>query len=325
MSKEKFSKPSLSISKQVALLKKRGLIISDQSVSEHYLNYIGYYRLSGYSRYFYKDLNSYNPYFIEGTTFDQILDLYIFDRELRLLIMDAIERIEVSFRTILSNWMSEKYNPHWYLERKLFLPTFYHKELMQTIEKDTGFRKQHNAKRNSPIFMNYYNKYNDPAYPPSWMLTEGLSLGTWSRIFEYLGVRSDKAAISKSFKLPYIVFQSWMQSMSFLRNICAHHLIIWNRKFHIIPCLPHSFSIEKRRHFMKRHSAYSQLAMINILVETTSKKNHWSLSLKKLFENHHNIPIHIMGFQKDWYLDDFWKCRNVLVTDTEFEVSDLEI
>lgn len=316
MSKEKYNKPPLSINEQISLLKKRGLIINDERNAEYSLKSIGYYRLSGYSRFYYLDHRSKEPLFKTGSTFEQIVNLYIFDRELRLLIMDAIERIEVSFKAIISNWMSEKYGPHWYLKRNLFLSTFYHEDLIKTIENETCFKNQNNINRKSPIFENYYNKYSFPLYPPSWMLAEGLSLGTWSRIFEYLDSRADKSAISDAFQMPYKVLQSWIQSLSYLRNICAHHLIVWNRQFHITPCIPHSLSIEYRAHFMKRHSLYSQLAMVHVFINSISIENDWVYKLQKLFEKHKTISLNSMGFSNNWYTDAFWNQKKLHVEHT---------
>ncbi len=311
MSKEKFIKPAIPISTQINLLSKRGLIIQDELLAQYYLSYIGYYRLSGYAHFYFENTINSDPSFKPGTTFEQILDLYIFDRELRLHILDAVERIEVAFKTQLSNWMSEKYHPHWYLKQELFIPTFHYKKLIDTIEKETGYKNHKNEGRKSPIFSHYYNKYDDPPYPPSWMLTEGLSLGMWSTMFEYLVDRSDKTAIAKGFNLRHEILQSWMQSLSYLRNICAHHLRLWNRSFHIMPCVPHSLPVASKLPFMKRHVLYPQLAMIHILVDMVSKGNHWSVRLKDLLEKHHSIPLEVMGFSKDWHLDPFWQSKNI--------------
>ncbi|MCY7376196.1 MAG: Abi family protein [Pyrinomonadaceae bacterium] len=94
----KYTKPPLTISDQIKLLESRGLIISHKTKAEKYLANISYYRLSAYM-YSFKDLVT--DEFADGTTFEKVLDLYLFDRELRLLIFDAIERIEIAFRTQL--------------------------------------------------------------------------------------------------------------------------------------------------------------------------------------------------------------------------------
>lgn len=99
-----FDKPSLKISEQRDLLLQRGLVVNDVQELEHYLKYIGYYRLSGYMRPF-QDIKH---DFLGEVSFCEILNCYIFDRKLRVLTFDAIERIEISIRSLISNEMSEK-------------------------------------------------------------------------------------------------------------------------------------------------------------------------------------------------------------------------
>ncbi len=119
MIKQTFEKPLLPIFEQLSLLKQRNLIINDTSLAEHFLKTIGYYRLKAYFQPFLLNNKSTHG-FKAGTTFSDIVKLYIFDRELRLLIVDAIEPIEVAMRTSLSNAMSNNHNPHWYLDQTLF-------------------------------------------------------------------------------------------------------------------------------------------------------------------------------------------------------------
>lgn len=114
-----FDKAALNIDEQVNLLTNRGLDIPDPGRLHHYLHFIGYYRLSGYCRYF-QIKGDEEHVFLPGTTFDNVLDLYIFDRELRLLIMDAIERIEVAVRSCITNEMGVPFGPHWFMDRRYF-------------------------------------------------------------------------------------------------------------------------------------------------------------------------------------------------------------
>jgi abortive infection bacteriophage resistance protein len=111
-----FNKPATSIPEQIALLRQRGLVIQDNTAAEHCLKHIGYYRLAGYWQIFQHD--PVNHIFIPGTSIQQIIALYKFDRELRLLLIDAIESIEVSFRAMLVNEMCARYGPTWYANAK---------------------------------------------------------------------------------------------------------------------------------------------------------------------------------------------------------------
>ena len=88
----KYTKPALPISDQIRLLESRQLIIADPQKAAKCLSDISYYRLSGYM-YPFKDLATGN--FVGDLTFEEIIDLYLFDKELRLLVFDAIETIDV--------------------------------------------------------------------------------------------------------------------------------------------------------------------------------------------------------------------------------------
>lgn len=102
-----FNKPVIDVSQQLALLEQRGLIIKNPEKAAHYLEVISYFRLSAYMRPF-QQPNDDQHRFYPQTEFKQIVALYAFDRELRLLLLDAIERIEVAIRSMLNIVMGKK-------------------------------------------------------------------------------------------------------------------------------------------------------------------------------------------------------------------------
>lgn len=109
-----FNKPPLTYEKQVALLKSRGLRIDDEQRAERHLANINYYRLSAYMLpYKQKEDGVVSDNFIAGTTWDNVYDLYVFDRKLRLLVFDAIERLEIAIRSQIIYQLSHKYGSHW--------------------------------------------------------------------------------------------------------------------------------------------------------------------------------------------------------------------
>lgn len=112
-----YNKPSTSIEEQINLLRNRGLGIKNQAEVEHYLTFIGYYRLAGYWQMYQND--HVNHTFHEGTSFRHVTELYNFDRELRILLNDAIERIEVALRTLIANIMCNSYGPNWLSDENL--------------------------------------------------------------------------------------------------------------------------------------------------------------------------------------------------------------
>jgi abortive infection bacteriophage resistance protein len=114
----KFNKLATSANDLISKVEKRGLVIPDLERTNRYLTHIGYYRLSAYMLPF--QINGTDHQFIPHTKFDDVLKLYIFDRKLRLHLLEAIERIEISLRSQMNDIFVLNYGAHGYLERKNF-------------------------------------------------------------------------------------------------------------------------------------------------------------------------------------------------------------
>jgi len=206
------------------LLKQRNLVINDAWLAEHFLKTIGYYRLKAYFQPFLVDNNETSDGFKANTTFSNILNLYVFDRELRLLIVDAIERIEVALRTALSNVMSNKYGSHWYLNRKLFANTHLHERFLKEVAVYLKLSKE-------GFIKNYYSSYHSPEHPPSWVVVECLSFGTVSKAYANIQDRGVRKAVGDVLGQYSETIKSWMKALTYTRNVCAHHSRLWNRFF----------------------------------------------------------------------------------------------
>lgn len=165
-----FNKPSLSNAHIIELLKERGLVFEDEENEIYDLQHIGYFRLTGYLKFFQdKETNT----FAEGTTFKQVFDLYIFDRKLRLLTLDAIEKIEISLKANISDYMSEQFGCFWYLDKKNFYLKY---EWQEKIYEKLLLKIQEKQEQSSAIFVKEYFRKYDEKYLPSWMLFEELTL-----------------------------------------------------------------------------------------------------------------------------------------------------
>lgn len=154
-------------------------MFTDSPKAKRYLKNISYFRLSAYTRPFYIPSNTDDHRFISGTTFDDVLKLYIFDRELRLLLLDAIERIEVSLRAQMTQVLATHHGPHGYLlAAALFDSRYRHDWLADEL-------KQKSEQREVETFLNSYRrKYpRSPVQPPLWMALELLSFGQISNYF----------------------------------------------------------------------------------------------------------------------------------------------
>ena len=232
--------------------------------------------------------------------------IYVFDRELRLIISDALERIEVALRTSLSNTMASRHGATWYLEdecfgKKWFIPN------KRTHESPADYFKYDVNKicrdQKEELIKHYFSKYDVPPSPPSWMLMECLSFGKCTSLFRYLKKANDKSAISEVFGFHPRVVESCLEPLRYTRNLCAHHARLWNRWFVFIPKHINAFGNIKTKQF----SLHEQLVMISKLHQKVSPHSSCKERLYDLFGRCEEfVPFQLTGFNENWSADPFW-------------------
>lgn len=295
-----FDKSPLSITDQIQLLKDRGLVIDDEKRAAHYLSYISFYRLRAYTYPFQDNEDGDHP-FIKEVTFDEILDYYIFDRELRLIIFDAIERIEVAFRTQIIYQCCMAHESHWYEDETQFRNPRHFESDLKTIDDE--------LERSSEVFIQHYNeKYSTPHRPPAWMTLEVVSLGTLSKLYHNLKLGKTKKTISGKFNLGHpFILESWMHAISNVRNICAHHSRLWNRKLAVAPKLPDLTSKPFiRNKEIDEHKFYALLCCMVYLMNVINPGHHFKQRLFELFNGFDQIELQKMGFPDGWKHEALW-------------------
>jgi abortive infection bacteriophage resistance protein len=302
-----YCKPALNLDQQIDLLTSRGLLIPDRDKALHYLQFIGYFRLSGYFLAFQKDsppaaVHTFN----DGVTFKNVLDVYIFDRELRLLVMDAIERIEVAFRACLSSTLSASHGPHWFMDAAHFHPRFKHGGFLDKIKRETHHAtvsSSRNHPRREAFIHHYYQTYCHPDLPPSWMVVEVMSLGTLSTVYTNIQGRDLQKDIRRPFGINHYVMESWLHAMTYLRILCAHHARLWNRPFSIKPTVMKAYE----KQLWRNETFYAQAVMLFVFMTIIADSSQWQHRLADLLGKHPSIPLGPMGFPSDWKLDSFWR------------------
>ena len=295
-----FSKPVIPLWEQLALMESRGLLIADHAAAEHALRCIGYYRLVGYALDFRASPTSES--YIEGISFDDVLALVTFDREIRLLLFDAIERVEVAFRATLNNLgVAQARDPFWLCNADYF-DHGQHDKVMGELENVLG--KRDAGKHSHQFISSYYAKYSDP-YPPSWMLMECLSFSATSRIYKLLKGRL-RLEIAEAFDLQHSVLESWAHSLSHCRNVAAHHSKCWNRKFTIRPKVPKEY--RGRIELPSEPRLYMQCFMLQHFLKVIADRSNWAGRLKALIEQRPEITLlEDMGFPANWTHDEIWR------------------
>ena len=303
----RFTKPSLTLEKQLDRLIDRGLDVPDRERALRYLSFIGYYRLSGYMLRFQaggKGTARHN--FVVGVSFEQVLNDYVFDRHLRLLTMDALERIEVAVKAVTFNHLAEQFGPHWYLDPSVFRSRDAHSRFVDEVREATGSSQGANSQRRTPFLNHYFSKYNDPPLPPSWMVAEVLSLGAASRAYRDLKHKNVQKAIMSRFGAPNVnVLRSWLHSLTYCRNLCAHHSRMWNRAFTIQMEAKNEWKPHLGREGTRKF--YGVAVLTTHLLGIVSPGSNWPGRLRTLLlTDYPEIPKEEMGFPERWDEDEFW-------------------
>lgn len=311
-----YSKPALAESELLARWQSRGLVLPDEQRALRYIRHIGYYRLSAYVRSF---EGSQRDVLQPGTTFDQVLSLYVFDRQLRLLVLDAIERVEVALRASVSDHLSLIDGPHWYENPGHFKSRAAHAKVLTDV--DEMLRLQHarrpegglNGDRFASALEHYVAHFDDPPRPPTWIVFEELSFGTTRMVFDGLSRRDVQAEIARSLGVVAPVLSSWLKSYQRVRNICAHHGRLWNRGLGVYPALPKSPSIlwlddptSITGEPWRRQRLYPVLVSLQTILHTISPRSRWGARLRELLGANPGVPLHGMGVPENWFDDPFW-------------------
>lgn len=295
-----YNKAPLSFEDQIKLLKTRGLEINNETKALSYLQEISYYRLSAY----------FLPYmtardkFEDNITFDQIIKTYSFDRELRLLVFDCIERIEVAIRTQFIYQMAVHYNDsHWQDNQNHFISPFYNK-IKTLVNPFADFQaiisKAKTARTPETYIKHYITNYHNPPNPPSWMCFELLTVGELSHIYRGLKNNPDKKRIADFFDVHHKVFTSWLHTLTYVRNICAHHSRLWNRDLAIEPeKLIKAKGNWISKPFENNKRVFYFLCVLRYMLLRANPGNTMKQKVENLFNKYPDVPIKYMGIPSD--------------------------
>ena len=298
----KYSKPPLSIDEQINLLAQRGLHIPDRDKAYRYLTHISYYRLRIYWLSLEKSTVENNHGFKEGVAFDDVVELYVLDRKLRLLILEAVERFEVSFRSLLINHMATEYGSHAYLNENIFKKPSTYSKCVDCLKQAISGSKE--------IFIEHYkNNYTDPEFPPIWSAFEILHFGDLAKWYQIIRQRKDRQAISKTYKLDESILNSFVHHLNHVRNISAHHGRLWNRHLTItmkIPDQPQEIRVWFNKENNAKARIYNTLTMLACLLKIISPSTTWPQRVKTLLGNFNRVNPSDMGFPNNWKSFPIW-------------------
>lgn len=287
-----YNKPATTYAQQLAKLQVRGMVVSDPVAAQHFLQHINYYRLTAYWLPF--EIDHITQKFKAGTTFEDVLALYNFDRELRLLVLDAIERIEVSVRAQWAYHLGHTYGAHAHLDKSLAHNPIH-------WQKNTGDLARE-VERADEIFIQHLKTTYAEELPPIWAVCEVMSMGLLSKWYKNLRHRSDQKAIAKVYGLSAVTLQSWLHHLSVVRNNCAHHSRLWNRDYARVSIMHRN----KNPEFVTNDKLYNSFVSILHLMDVIAPNHHWREKMKVLLAANAKW-LGDMGFPADWARRSVWR------------------
>jgi abortive infection bacteriophage resistance protein len=298
-----YVKQPLSIEQQINQLIQRGLNIENIDEAKMYLSNISYYRLAGYWWSMQED--KINHKFKDNSRFSDVLSLYNFDRELRILLFDVIEKIEICLRTKLIYHLSHEYDPWWFENHLLFNDT---RELVKTLE-----AIDEEVSRSKEVFIKEHLKKHkeDGRFPPAWKTLELTSFGSLSKLYGNLKptIRSKDIIASEFGTVNHTYLPSWLQSIAQIRNYCAHHSRLWNKNLPGTPKLmsnpPNKWinDVPKPHEFQ---NLYIHMCCMKYLLNTIQPNNDFTNRLRQLLVTYSNVDPNALGLKKDWDVEPLW-------------------
>lgn len=318
MKKAPYNHPFLSYEDLAVLLIQRGMSGS-ASVIKQKLMEVGYQRLSAYWLPF-TDSKGNIP-----VDFGYVWQIYCFDRQIRALLLDAIERIEVAVRNRLVHYFAEEHGTFGYLKQQNFPQA-------STSDWQAWHNKQQHAalSSKSKMVVDFFNTYSDKDLPV-WIACELMDFG--STVFFYGSVEQKiQKRTARSFNInnPKIL-HSWLRSLNDIRNACAHHNRVWNRAWvkqpkiptkdrawamtyntasgqWESPTTPHNSSSLIKSGFDLTKTGIMLTICQNLLV-SIDPQNDWKNKLSAIIATpaYSRIVLSWMGMPKDWATHPLWQ------------------
>jgi abortive infection bacteriophage resistance protein len=293
---ERYIKPALSFEAQVEQLARRGMLFNDPAAAARTLAHVSYYRLSAYWHPFKRPDDSFEA----GTRFETAVSLYEFDRHLRLQLLDAIERAEVGLRTALTYRLGHDFGAFAHCDRRHFRREFkFHRWLHQACQ---------TAEQSNEVFVQHFKrKYEEFPELPLWMVTEILPFGALSRLYEAM-LPEQQRPIAREYGVHHEVLRSWLRSLSYVRNLCAHHSRVWNRELAVSPDVPRHLPDWQPPTTPTNKRVFAVLLILRQVLKSHADGRHWQARVSELIRSQALPPVSraAMGLPEHWLDHPLW-------------------
>lgn len=295
-----YVKQPISIADQIARLKSLGLIIPDEAKAEKILGEVSYFRFAVYLRPM--EIDKQTHQFKPNSTFENAVALYEFDGALRQLLFAAIQRIEVALRAKIMYHFSMVHGAFWFMQMDLHENEHRFLENLNALDREVQHSKEDFIKE-------HFRTYDKPEFPPAWKTLELASFGTLSKLYYNFSDNKVKKRVAREFNLPqHEILESWMRSLSALRNYCAHHARLWNRYLNATP----QMNVNLRGAWITNdqvdsNKLYAILCCIAYWLDAMGYGNEFKTNLKHTISLYPSVDVAAMGFPSEWENEPLWK------------------
>lgn len=216
-------KIATTIEEQISILEGRGMIIMNKDKAKEILLDIGFYRLGFYTFPFeesFPNLRNRNHKLIDGTTLEDVVDLYYFDFDLRKILTNYLNRIEVNIRTFITYHCSIKHknNNIWFVDKSVIAQSYISK----------FDRNVYNTVQKNPVIMRHHRIRPNDRYAPAWKTLEFMTLGNMITLCESIKDTKTKREIANYYNCSLEQFFNYINTIRIIRNSCAHGACIYN-------------------------------------------------------------------------------------------------
>lgn len=293
-----FPKPPKTYTEQVDLLRAKGLTVANQAFAEHCLAHFNYYRLSAYGHPFRSPVPP--NQFLPGTTFEQVWDIYCFDRSLRHLVNEAAKRVEVSARSRWAYEFGHAHGPLAYQDATHFKKPKRHRQTLKEMDREIA--------RSHEAFITHFKTVHGLSRPPIWAVCEVMSFGKVSMLYKLIASSAVKKAIAATYGLPQPSFESLLHHLCYIRNTCAHHARLWNRQLTIALMLPKTgpANLIQSLNPAQPHRIYNTLVMLAHMMNVIVPGNDWASRVRALVQSQAFAVAPHMGFPANWNTRPIW-------------------
>lgn len=295
-----YTKEPISIPAQINLLEEKGMDMDDKKQAIKQLSTIGYYRFTGYAYPFRNKTD--NSSFEPGTSFNNVISIYEFDRQLRSLLFNYIERIEIAFRAqIIDKFSLSTQTAFWFCDKQFFDDEEEYNSSLQKLDEI--------IKESQEDFIKHFKNHYTDAYPAAWISLQTFSFGSLINLFRNFNLEEPKSNISKFFGCDSVPrFISWINTLVYIRNICGHHARLWNRN---IKKKPTAFHLGDKNQKRDNTKLYYTVCIIKNLLDNIDPNNSLKEDLLELFIAHdyaNKKKKTYIGFPDDWNTNDMVWC-----------------